>query len=829
MTDAREVRALLDDRPNLEPALESLLETDANHETWTFDDAGVDSGSFGALVDEGVVEKVDGEYRLADPDAVERGLAGEVESGDGSGTSLSLSLPEFDIDPRVAAALTGALALVFVFRVLAFDAIFRSGRVVLSSNDPYFYLYWTEELSRQSNGVLDLSALTAGSFGLLKSEPLLVAVLWVATELVGGIEQAPLVLAWYPVVAGVATGVFTYLFATGLTDDERVGIASVVMLAVLPVLAFRSGIGFADHHAFDYVWLAMTAAAAVRLARTPATRSSVRSQRTLGWALVMGVGIAGQVLAWEAGPLLLFPLGLYAPLAALVSLERGDSTALALAPVAAGAAVAGLLTAAIHLLLGWQTDVVAFSPLLLAGGVVGVAGIGEAVRRAPTLPVSEVRALAALEAAGFVTGLGLLVVVLPAYGDRLFSQLGRIGTRSEIVEGQSLFSTQTFGWLFLFGLLLFLAIPYMGLALVRAAGADQATERRGWLLGGSYAWLFLVLTLFQIRFAGEFSTFVAAFAGFGFVHIAERVDLARPPVPFRDATAVRSDGGGQESPIGIPSARGALSLVFLFLLISGLSIAQAPVKANQVPIDEHKFETAVWIDGYAAENDIEYPENYVFSPWSRNRMYNYFVNGESRSYGFAFSDYETFLRSTDPDIWYERLRERNRDGFIVFNRQEAEDATLQTRLTRGLGGRYNGFDGSGHYRALYVTDRHQVHQVVPGGNLTGEVENETGPVSNATVRLSTTVSVSGQEAEATYIRQARTDDDGRYQLRVAYPGEYEVSVRKSNTTATVTVPEAAIENGERVDAGTLDTAGSSGTTNGNQTRLRRPAYQVSPS
>ena len=701
MTDAREVRSLVADRPALEPALESLLETDETHDTWTFDETDLDSGAFGELVSEGVVEKVGGEYRLADRTAVERALAGEVADGDDGG-GVSLPLPAFGIDGRVAAALSGALLLVFVFRILTFDAILRDGRVVLSGNDPYFYLYWTEELSRQSAGVIDRSALTAGSFGLLKSEPLLVAVLWVATELVGGVERAPLVLAWYPVVAGVVTGVFTYLFATGLTDDERVGIASVVMLAVMPVLAFRSGLGFADHHAFDYVWLSMTAAGAVRSVRAAATREAATGPRVLAWTGLTGVAIAGQLLAWEAGPLLLVPVASYVPVAALIAVDRDESPGWTLTPLGVGLAVAAVLTGGAHLALDWQTGVVAATPALLLAGTVGVAAVGEVVHRVDDLPVSPVRALAAAEAAGVVLTFGLLTTVLAAYGDRLFGQLGRIGTDGSVVEANSLFGTGTFGWLFLFGLLLFLGVPYMGFALLRATRGE---DRHGWLLAGIYGWFFLVLATFQMRFAGELSTFLAVFSGLGFVHIADRVDLARPPVPFRETAPVRGDGGDSEPAFELPTPRGAVSLLFLFLLVAGLGVTQAPVKANQAPVAGHEFETAIWIDQYAAENGIE--TDYVFTEWGRNRMYNYFVNGNARSYGFARANYRAFLRATQPEEWYERLR--GRVGFVVLDRYDSEDATLHNRLTRGFGGRHDGFDGSGHYRAIRVTDRQQVH------------------------------------------------------------------------------------------------------------------------
>jgi dolichyl-diphosphooligosaccharide--protein glycosyltransferase len=818
MTDAREVRALLEDRPNLEPALESLLETDGNHDTWTFDDTGLDSGAFGELVSEGVVEKVDGEYRLADADAVERALAGEVEAG---GADLSLSLPSVDVDRRVAGALAGALVLVFAFRVLTLEAVYRDGRVVLSGNDPYYYLYLVEELTRVANGPLDVAALT-GAPVPTGGEPLLVAVLWLATALSGGIEAAPAVLAWYPVVAGVTSGLFVYWLATGLTDDRRVGIAAVVMLAVMPVLSFRSGLGFADHHAFDYVWLTLTAAGAVRLARVPATRAAVTDRGTLGWAGVTGLAIASQLAAWEAGPLLLFPLALLVPLAALLALDDGTSVPLRLAPFAAAFGVAAVGSVGVHLALNWQSTAGAFTPVLLLGGTVGVAALGEAVDRAPTLPTSPVRTLAALELVAAGVAYLLLMTVLSSFGTVLFDRLEQVATDDSIVEAASLFATSTFGWLFLFGLLLFLAIPYAGFAFVRAARGEDGHR---WLLAGLYTAVFLLLASLQMRFAGELAPFVAVFSGLGFVHIAERVDLARPPAPFRTTASVRGDGGGpreesDSASLELPGARQVAAIVFLFLLLAGLNVVQAPAKANQVVITESTYETATWIENDAAQRELTYPENYVLSEWGRNRVYNYFVNGESRGYGYAFRTYDDFLGGTDMGRWYDRLHDRV--GYVVVSDADSPESSIHRRLSRAGGSRYQGHPGSGHFRLVAVPGN-QVYRLVSGANVTGEAP------ANTTVQVETELSVSG--VRFTYTRRANVTAAGTYRTLVAYPGDYTVTQVEGNATTSVTVPESAVENGDRVDAGSLRADGATNALAG-QSRLARPfvrPHRVSPS
>jgi dolichyl-diphosphooligosaccharide--protein glycosyltransferase len=77
MPSAREVRKLLEERPDLEPALEAVQ---AAEMPWTFEDVDVDSGRFGELVSRDLVQSVEQGYRLANPEAVERALTGEVPS-----------------------------------------------------------------------------------------------------------------------------------------------------------------------------------------------------------------------------------------------------------------------------------------------------------------------------------------------------------------------------------------------------------------------------------------------------------------------------------------------------------------------------------------------------------------------------------------------------------------------------------------------------------------------------------------------------------------------------------------------------------------------------
>jgi dolichyl-diphosphooligosaccharide--protein glycosyltransferase len=783
MSDTSEVGRLLEERPDLEPAVEAALAADERHGTWTFDDLETDSGSFGELVSRGVVEKADGEYRLADPAATRAALDGETATDGGAAASLSdidfdFSLP--NVDSRVALALTGALALVVAFRLTTWNSIFRGGDVVLTGNDPYYYRYWVEQAAA-AGGTLDFSGLSTLPPAVTGGEPLLVAVLWFFTGLFGGGQTASgLVLAWYPIVAAVLVGLLTYLFARELTDDRRVAIAAVAILAVLPVHVQRSGLGFADHHAFDYVWLTLTATAVVVLARLPATREVLAApdRKTVLGILGVGFGVGGQVLAWEAGPLLLLPLLLYFPVVTLLAARDSQSALWANAPLLIGLAIASVLAGVVHLAFGWHSTVVAFTPALLFVGGAAVTLAAEAIHRAD-LDLDELPVVMVVLTAGFIGFMTFITLLVPSFGEALFARIDVLIDARPIVEYQPLFSLRSNGWLILLGPPLFVAIAGFVWASVRAWFGQ-----RHWLVAALYGWSFLFLASLQQRFAGEFSPFVAVFAGFGVVYLAWKVDVARVPAPLADSPL---SGPSIERPtLGQVGA-----VVVLFALVGGFSAFQSPVHAAKAPIFDGEYETAQFAEEYAAEHEMDYPENYVFSKWWRNRMYNYFVSGEANSYNFAQDNYIPFFESTDPvaDGWYERFE--GRVGFVVVDPgYSAKYPATLARLQQSYGSRANGVAGLGHYRLVYEENHklgtYQLFSVVPGATMTGTA------AANDSFVVQTEVQV--DDTTFTYRRLVETDANGEYAVTLAYPGEYTME----GTSATVTIPETAVEQGGNV-------------------------------
>ncbi|MFC6837736.1 STT3 domain-containing protein [Halomarina ordinaria] len=770
---------LLAERPDLEPAVRAVLRVDAERDGWDFEAVPVDSGAFGELVARGLVERDGDGYRVVDPSAVRAALDG---TGSGRrrasttstwsrtaslGTSLSNSLP----DRSSFLALCGALAFLVCLRLLSLPSVLRD-RVVLSGNDPYAYRHWTEETLSAAGGTLDPAVLSDLPASVALGEPLLVATLWAASALLGG-ASGP-VLAWYPVVAALLSGVFTYLLAHRVSGDRRVALAAVALLAVIPAHALRTGLGFADHHAFDYVWLTLTAWALAALV----DREDL-SFGGAGYALALAVGVAGQTIAWDNGPILLVAVGVAVALVVPVAARDRETLLPVSVPLLAGLALAAVTTHLAHVRLGWHTSTVAYAPSLLLVGAGGVLLVGEVAARAGSDRVPVAPAVLVVEVVGATAGVLAVRTLAPGFWSDLLTGVGRLFADRSIAEVQSLFASGSAGWLLLFGFALLLALPYLAWGLRRGwRGA------LGWLVAGAYGGYFLALAAVQTRFAGELSPFVAVFAGFGFVHLAGWVDLAPLPRPLRT-------DGGENAPLHLPDRRTLGTLAVLFLLVGGLGMVQVPMKTGLVTVSDEQYGTAAAVEADADARALAEEERYVLSEWGRNRMYNYFVAGEAASYGYAFSNYAEFVGSSDADDWYDRF-EGHVDYVVVAEEDVTFANTAGGHLHHEYGSRTEEVPGTAHYRAVHVSPggEYAAFAVVPGATLAGAVANES--TSGESVDLATNVTVEG--ASFTYERRAAVEE-GEFAVTVPYPGTYDVGGER------VTVTERAVENGSTVRVG----------------------------
>jgi dolichyl-diphosphooligosaccharide--protein glycosyltransferase len=723
------------------------------------------------------------------------------EPGTGNGWSRRLAsvatrLPEYPTSTRLKYALLAALGLVVVVRLLTLPAVFQDGSIVLTSNDPYYYRYWVDALN--ASGLVPWEFPRRVALG----EPLLVSVLWLASVPFGGDRWASgFVLGWYPVVSALVTGYLVYAIGTRVSDDPRVGLASVVLLAVTPAHAYRTTLGFADHHPFDYLWLAVTVYVLVvllgrdavdRRGNSPSRESGERGvrfdRRTWLAAGVLGVAIAGQVLAWEAGPLLVVPAGIAIAVGSLFFV-RGDreESALpgesALLPIVAGVGVGAGLVLLAHFALGWHTWVVTASVLLLFLGSVGVYVLTTAIRRIglswPALLVVEVVA--------FGGGVALAWSVVPDLAIGFERGVAFLTTDTGIGEMSSLGDAYgpVFGPLIILGLAPFLALGGLPLSVWQSVrNRDPA-----WLVVVVYVVYFAGLTVVQRRFGGELAPVLAVLAGFGFVAFLSWLDLVRRPNFLR---AGSTDGGRPEPPIAVPDRTRLALLGGLSAVVVSTGTLFTGLINRRTAIERRAFRAAKWMRTYAEERDLTYPENYVLSEWGRNRMYNYVVNGRSESYAYARQHYEDFLFTSNSVDWYERFR--GRVGFVVTREFETVDRVhpfrMLARLHEAFGSATEEAPGVGHYRAVYASadGEYKVFTLVPGATIAGTIDGSDG-VDEA-IEVRTDVSIEGAAFE--YVRRAEPDDDGAISVTVAHPGEYRVGDRR------VSVSESAVLDGETI-------------------------------
>jgi dolichyl-diphosphooligosaccharide--protein glycosyltransferase len=236
--------------------------------------------------------------------------------------------------------------------------------------------------------------------------------------------------------------------------------------------------------------------------------------------------------------------------------------------------------------------------------------------------------------------------------------------------------------------------------------------------------------------------------------------------------------------------------------------------AGEQVVDPRLYRAARWIERRAAGRELTYPENYVLSEEGRNRMFNYFVNGRSLSAGFAADTYLPFLTGGNLSEWYDRLA--GRVGFVVVRTvpaYESEDGLVSgmppnyRRLHDNLGSAAGGFEGAGHFRAVYASPERYVtaFELVAGATLVGRAETA-GQVTARTV-------ASMPVGPAFEFRRTAAVTDGGFAVTVPHPGRYRIDGRTVRVTeADVRARRSASTAGRDVPA-----------------RLTEPIYDVTPS
>jgi dolichyl-diphosphooligosaccharide--protein glycosyltransferase len=464
------------------------------------------------------------------------------------------------------------------------------------------------------------------------------------------------------------------------------------------------------------------------------------------------------------------PVAAYVVFRVASDVRVGDSPLQANAWTLGALAVAAGLAILLHIAFGWSGVYRAVAPALLLAGSLVVVGIGELAARREIVASTVL----GLEVVGSILVGGVAWVAIPdvrqagEQGIAYFLQTGQ----TEITETRSLLSPE-FGVIttpiFYLGLTFFLAVA----ALVWAGWRVKQEHRPTWLALTTYTGTFFLLALVQLRFAGQFGILAAVFAGLGFVYLVAAVDITSYPRPFEtDSEPPESplrERISQSAALSLPDRQAASAVVVLFLLIGSLGAVQT-ANGSGLVVEETSYDAATAIDAHSATAERTWPENYVFSDWGRNRVYNYYTSGQSQSYQYAQQNYESFITSREPEQWYARLSAKP-TGYVVVESPEdgasAPPETMQSRLWENWGSATAEVPGTSHYRVVYANEERKVYELVSGATVVGEAQPGTEVVATAEV------SVDGREF--TYRNRATANPYGIYSVTVPYSGTYEIS------------------------------------------------------
>jgi dolichyl-diphosphooligosaccharide--protein glycosyltransferase len=797
---------------NGKEVLKAVLAVDNRESTWEFSDVELDSGTFGEVVDSGLLERVNNEYQVVDQAAVRAAIEGEEFTGADESESGSKFEREFDIEWPTVGGLLSALVVVVAARMTQYSSVFQHGRVVSPGNDPYFFRYWQEQLLAESSGPLSLQVLVNPPWddGSWNQRPLTHATNWWFAELLGGGQwAADMVAAWLPIAFTLVLAIIVYYTALVLTKDHRVGITSVLTLALAPLHVTYTELGALHHRSHQFLWFGIVLLTlAILTTDIKNMRSSVRSdqgirkylrqRKTWFVAATFGLAFAFYIHSWGGSADLAVALGLFVGIRVCLDVRDGISPGGANLPILVGLGIGAIISLGLHFGVGWHGPLGPGMAALAFVGSVVVVCLAEFWRR------YELRPLWLLIIQPVIAAVGIAAIFLTQprfvklFGNSFGTVLSLSSGRSTQVR--SLFSVDQ--GVFFLPLIQIGVEFYVALAvLVWCIWLINSRYEPGWLVFAVLSGFYLIAGALALRFAARLVIVLTVLGGLGTVYLLSTMDLTSRPLIFQDEYKSNKKTGEVKSnfSLDIPNKTRTLTSIFLVgILIFGLNLAYIPTSAGQVTYDTHQVEAAMVISDHADDIDRDWPDNYVFAPWGDDRMYNYFVSGESKDdgyarYGYQERGYRSFITDEKPDQVISELPDarwpvfKNGRGYVVVTKKSSglPDETIQTRLYEDLGQGTSQFDALSHYQLIHVSDDRElvVFSVVQGATI------KLSGISSDSVNIRKKIHVSGVSF---VYEQNVAVKNGRASVTVPYSGDYIIAGKK------IPIESHDIEHGETI-------------------------------
>ncbi|MBN1855928.1 MAG: oligosaccharyl transferase, archaeosortase A system-associated [Dehalococcoidia bacterium] len=254
---------------------------------------------------------------------------------------MSAQSPRFPLNSRLLTVLilVGCVAIAFAIRVLwPYNNVFVDGSVWFRGMDPWYHMRLVHNLIQNFPHLTPFDPYTYYPHGIIPPfRPLTGWLIAVPALILGKGAPSPQLVdtvgAVFPAVLGSLTVVPAYFIGRSLYG-RLAGIVSAVILAVMPgEFLSRTMLGFADHHATESLFAALTLLFAMvatdRATSAGFTLRGMRAQLTTTarsavlFTIAGGVSLGLYLLAWRGGLMILAVLLLYSLIRMILDYRHG--------------------------------------------------------------------------------------------------------------------------------------------------------------------------------------------------------------------------------------------------------------------------------------------------------------------------------------------------------------------------------------------------------------------------------------------------------------------------------------------------------------------------
>lgn len=749
----------------------------------------------------------------------------------------------------------------WIIRLFPLSFLLSDGRVTFVSYDSYYHMRNILYTTQHFPGYILSDSYINYPLGFDISWPPLYDMLISLVALIVGLgspgdSTIELVAALFPVVIGTLSLVPLY-FAASALFGRRVGLYSIIVFAVMPIHLMVSMFGATDHHVSE-ILLSTTAftlfifslkEGADPDARGKLTKSDLMAgirSRSAIFAIGAGITLAVSVLTWTGSPIFIGLFALYVPVQLALDLKAKRNSGYLLASsciMYLSALVFVIPFVAIMVREGYELSA-AFVSWFHVLYIISMLGF--------TLMCWVVAHVIGNRGQWWHYLLAILILIaaviigtksmMPTFFSNIVSGIGYLlgfdETLSTINEALPLFWDQ-YGDFTLssvwggFGLFFLSALASLLFILRKGEPSKNPT------IAFFVIWsvIVFVLALSQRRFMYLLSINVAVLSGYfmGQLH------------SWLMPEAVKDHGGKRKKVQANPSKM-PLLLILGMLLLPGVLISVAAVSNPSVMPSDWE-ETLDWIKDHTPvtsyyNDPLQTPEYGVLSWWDfgnwiiyrsqRPVVTNNFQPAVQETAVFFLSQNETEASNilNERNVRYiatdismvkgkffsiAKLAGEDYDSFFDEETLSKGSSTVTTKVENDkfkntMLVKLHAYDGSGsgHYRLLYESNTTvtkdpevkyvKVFEYVPGVTITGKAQ------PGETVYGATTL-VSNRDRQFDYYNSAVVDEDGTYNLVLAYSTQegasstyailpYTIVGDKSRSSKEINVTESAVQTGE---------------------------------